>query len=116
MTNCEKYNIPREVISLYESIIQKHGGRNGADIIDPDSYFYDDGDLDRLSLMVTLKDSGFSEDEIRYYMEIFLGKDPKGEARLRMLGKKRRQVLDEIHFREKQLESIDYLRYQMRKG
>ena len=49
-------------------------------------------------------------------MEIFLGKDPKGEARLRMLEKKRRQVLDEIHFREKQLESIDYLRYQMRKG
>ena len=43
----------------------------------------------------------------------------QGEAtdpgRLAILNARRNAVLDEIHFREKQLERLDYLRYHIRK-
>ena len=32
-----------------------------------------------------------------------------------MLNKRRGKTLDEIHFREKQIERMDYLRYEMQK-
>ena len=38
------------------------------------------------------------------------------DKRLHMLNKKRDSALDEIHFREKQLERMDYLRYQIRQS
>lgn len=37
------------------------------------------------------------------------------EERLSMLNKKRRAALDEIHFKERQLERLDDLRYRIRK-
>ena len=36
--------------------------------------------------------------------------------RLRMLDRKRNAALDEIHFRERQLEKLDYLRHELRKA
>ena len=41
---------------------------------------------------------------------------PSTEAeRLRMLNQRRNLALEEIHFKEKQLERLDYLRHKMKK-
>lgn len=35
---------------------------------------------------------------------------------LKLLNKKRKRILDEVHLKEKQLSRIDYLRYEMDRG
>ena len=44
--------------------------------------------------------------------------EPKNNSAqcLKMLEEERRALLDDIHFREKQISTLDYLRYQIRSG
>lgn len=76
---------------------------------------YDDSDLEKLSLIMTLHDIGFDSDEIESYMKLTMEGSHTDEERLSMLNKKRRAALDEIHFKERQLERLDDLRYRIRK-
>ncbi|MDO4322479.1 MAG: MerR family transcriptional regulator [Lachnospiraceae bacterium] len=105
----EKYNIPIEVLKEYESWglcseVKKVMG----------VWQYDDQDLERLSMIMTLHDIGFSNEEVETYMRLLLeGKSTENE-RLRMLNELRSNALDEIHFKEKQLERMDYLRHKIR--
>lgn len=106
----EKYNIPIEILKEYESwglckAVKKVMGE----------WQYDDQDLERLSLIMTLHNIGFSNEEIETYMKLELSQNPTETQRMKMLNEKRNKTLDEIHFREKQLESMDYLRYKIRK-
>ena len=66
-------------------------------------------------LKATLKDIGFVPAEIEAYMRLAQEGDRTGAQRLVMLGEKRRGMLDEIHFREKLLDRLDYLRYEIQK-
>ena len=61
-------------------------------------------------------DIGFEKEEVETYMKLFLAGDSTQEERLRMLNKKRNGTLDEIHFKERQLDRLDYLRYEIRKA
>ena len=72
---------------------------------------YDDTDLERLSMIMTLNDIGFKNSEIETYMKKLLEKESGEDQCLKMLEQKRQSILDEIHFREKQLSNLDYLRY-----
>ena len=76
---------------------------------------YDDTDIERLSTIMTLHDIGFTSQEVETYMRLLLEQEGTDRARLRMLDEKRRVALDDIHFREKQLERLDYLRHELRK-
>lgn len=105
----EKYNIPIEVLKEYEnwglcSEVKKVMG----------VWQYDDQDLERLSMIMTLHDIGFSNDEVESYMRLLLDDKFTENERLRMLNKLRNNALDEIHFKEKQLERMDYLRHKIR--
>lgn len=105
----EKYNIPIEVLKEYES-----WGLCGEVKKVMGAWQYDDQDLERLSMIMTLHDIGFSNEEVETYMRLLLeGKTTENE-RLRMLNELRSNALDEIHFKEKQLERMDYLRYKIR--
>jgi hypothetical protein len=65
---------------------------------------------------MTLHDIGFGNDEVESYMRLLLkGESTEGE-RMRMLNQKRDSALDEIHFKERQLERLDYLRHKIRKN
>ena len=75
---------------------------------------YTDEDLERLSLIMTLHDIGFKPAEVEHYMNLVLEGKQKDAERLKMLDKIREKALDEIHFREKQLSRLDYLRYEIR--
>ena len=66
-------------------------------------------------MIMTLHDIGFENSEIETYMKKLLEKDSGEDQCLKMLEQKRQNILDEIHFREKQLERLDYLRYHIRK-
>ena len=105
----KKYNIPIHILKEYESwgLCQKVKKVMG-------SWQYDETDLERLSLIMTLHDLDFSVEEIEKYMKLSLKKN-ENEC-LKLLNKKRKGILDEVHLKEKQLSRIDYLRYEMDRG
>ena len=104
----EKYNIPPEILKEYESwglckAVKKVMG----------SWQYDDSDLENLSLIMTLHDIGFTPDETKKYMRLKLQNGASDAKLLNILNEKRNSKLDEIHFREKQLQRLDYLRHKI---
>lgn len=104
-----RYQIPMEILREYEA-----WGLCGAVKNVMGTWQYDDSDLENLSMIMTLHDIGFDTEEIETYMRLFLEQTDSGKERLRMLNEKRNRTLDEIHFREKQLDRMDYLRYRIR--
>ena len=105
----ECYQIPISILDEYESwglcatVKQVMG-----------MWQYDDQDLERLSTIMALHDMGFAPQEVESYMRLLLSGADTHRERLRMLEKRRNAALDEIHLKEKQLQRLDYLRYQMR--
>ena len=67
-----------------------------------------------LSLIMMLYGLDFTVEEIKKYMKLSLGKNER--EWLKLLNKKRKGILDEVHLKEKQLSRIDYLRYEMDRG
>lgn len=106
----QRYSIPLEILREYES-----WGLCGAVKKVMGAWQYDDSDLERLSLIMTLHDIGFETKEIETYMRLLLEREDTEDRRMEMLNQKRDNTLDEIHLREKQLERLDYLRYSIRK-
>lgn len=106
-----RYNIPIKILKKYESwglcdAVRKVMG----------AWQYDEEDIQRLSMIMTLHDVGFDKEEVEAYMKLFLAGDCTQAERMRMLDQKRDGTLDEIHFKEKQLGRLDYLRYEMKKA
>ena len=78
-----------------------------------DDWQYDEKDLERLGMIMTLHDIGFDKDAIKEYMNLFIKGDYTSAKRLRILQQERDKTLDEIHFYTRKLERLDYLRHQM---
>ena len=92
------YNIPLDILREYES-----WGLCGAVKKIMGAWQYDDQDIERLSMIMTLHDIGFLNDEVESYMRLLLKGESTEAQRLDMLNKRRSATLDEIHFREMQL-------------
>lgn len=107
----ERYQIPIHILKDYE-----RWGLCGAVKNIMGAWQYDDEDLERLSLIMSLHDIGFTTEEIENYMSLLLEQKDGAQARLEMLNRKRSTVLDEIHFRARQLQRLDYLRYEIQKN
>lgn len=75
---------------------------------------YDDSDIERLGLIMTLHDLGFDNREVETYMRLYMEKEKTGDQRMDMLNMKRNDALNEIHFREAQLMRLDYLRHSIK--
>ena len=105
----EKYNIPVEILQEYESwglcgeVKKAKGLRH-----------YDDSDIERMSIIMTLHDIGFTNAEAERYMKLLLQGKSGEDERLKLLETKRNGTLDEIHFKERQLDRLDYLRFEMK--
>lgn len=104
-----RYNIPLDILHEYES-----WGLCGAVKKVMGAWQYDDQDIERLSMIMTLHDIGFLNDEVESYMRLLLEGESTEAQRLDMLNKRRSATLDEIHFREMQLDRMDYLRHKIR--
>lgn len=107
----ERYQIPLKILQEYENWNLCGEVKTGMG-----AWQYDDQDLERLGMIMTLHQTGFDQKEIREYMELYLAGEETAAERMRILKEKRDAALDEIHFQEKKLESLDYLRYQIRKN
>jgi len=106
----QRYRIPPHILDEYES-----WGLCGAVKKVMGAWQYDDEDLERLSTIMTLHDIGFTADEVETYMRLLLEQPVSDRQRLRMMEEKRKATLDEIHFRERQLQRLDYLRHEIQK-
>ena len=98
---CGCYHIPPSLLEVYRRVY-------GPGALD----HWSDQDLERLSLMMTLQDIGFTLDEVEAYMGQ-LTRDCGCQACLSMLERRRAAVLEQIHFEEKQLARLDYLRHKL---
>ena len=107
----ERYHIPIELLHEYE-----RWGLCGAVKKVMGAWQYDDTDLERLGMIMTLHDIGFEISEIETYMKLLLEQKDSSDRRLKILEEKRRNLLDDVHFREKQISKLDYLRYQIHSG
>lgn len=106
----ERYKIPLKILKEYES-----WGLCGAVKKAMGAWQYDDQDIERLSMIMTLNDMGFDSNEVETYMRLTLEGDHTESARLAMLNRIRGKTLDEIHFKEKQIANMDYLRHEIQK-
>lgn len=106
----ERYQIPIDVLQEYES-----WGLCGVVKTVLGAWQYDEQDIKRLGMIMTLHDLEFTNEEAETYMRLYLEEKSPEQALLRMLNKKRGGMLEQIHFREAQLERLDYLRYEMQK-
>ena len=75
---------------------------------------YSDEDISKLGLLLTLLDVGFTKDEAAEYL--LLASEGCRVERLRMLERRRAQLLEDIHERETALSRIDYLRHELCKS
>ena len=106
----QRYRIPPHILDEYES-----WGLCGALKKVMGAWQYDDEDLERLSTIMTLHDIGCTAEEVENYMRLLLEQPDSDRQRLRMMEEKRKATLDEIHFRERQLQRLDYLRHEIQK-
>ncbi len=102
------YNIPLDILKEYESWGLCSCGTT-------EENRYEDEDIQRLSIIMTLRDVGFSRSETKQYMQLLLSEKNTLEERLQILSAHRRTTLDEIHDKQKQLDCLDYLRYKLQK-
>ena len=105
----ERYSIPLDILKEYES-----WGLCGAVKKVMGAWQYDDADLERLSLVLSLHEMGFDSREVELYLKL-LGQEGTEAQRIRMLSQKRSRLLEQIHTQEKLLEQLDYLRYHAHK-
>ena len=105
----ERYKIPVKILQEYES-----WGLCGEVKKITGSWHYDESDIERLSTIMTLHDIGFTNDEVRRYMRLLLEGESTEQERMKMLTDKRSGTLDEIHFKQQQLDRLDYLRFEMK--
>lgn len=101
-----KYNIPIIILKEYEK------WRVCQEIIKEQ---YDDNDIERLSMIITLHDIGFTSEEIDRYMSLMMLDDTEKKECLIMLNKKRIDILNEVHLGEKKISRLDYLKYEISK-
>ena len=80
----ERYSIPLDILREYES-----WGLCGAVKKVMGAWQYDDTDLERLSMIMTLHDVGFENAEIETYMKLLLEQEGTEAQRLQMLDEKR---------------------------
>ena len=85
----KKYNIPIKILQEYES-----WGLCGEVKKVMGSWRYDDSDIERLSLIMTLHDIGFTNEEIEKYMRLFFKGTSTAQARIEMLNNKRDGTLN----------------------
>ena len=108
----EKYKIPLALLQRYaaeKADAESKGGKHRQ----AEAYRFTDSDIEQLSVRMTLQEIGFAEEEIAAYLRLRQDDENSAEACLKMLNKLRSRTLDTIHGKEKALERIDYLRYEL---
>lgn len=92
-----------EKVGLFEDVRRIHGVRE-----------YEDKDIERLSLILTLKKVGLSIDKIAQFIQLDKEGDESKIKRMKILQCERQKVLHDIHVQQSNLESIDCMLYHLK--
>jgi DNA-binding transcriptional MerR regulator len=92
-----------ERIGLFDDVKRVNGMRE-----------YEDKDIRALSMIITLKNVGFSNDLILKYIELSKKGDISNREKIHILKQQRQKLLDEIHSKQKNLDCLDYLIYKIK--
>lgn len=104
----EKFNINLvelenyENIGLFDDIKKVNGIRE-----------YEDRDIEKLSKIATLKKVGLELEDILRYMKLVEQGDFSKDERVRILNRKRQLILEEIHNKQKSIDCLDWLIYEI---
>ena len=79
------------------------------------AFHFSEKDIEMLSLIMTLQEIGFDKKEIKTWLRLQQDDKNSGAACLKMLNKLRSETLDAIHLKEKTLDRIDFLRYELQR-
>ena len=103
-----RYQIPLDVLLEYEE-----WALCGADKRMGDDWQYDDSDLERLSMVMTLLEIGFRVREAEVYLRLALEGEHSGAQRLRMLEERRSELAECLEQRDRLYEqyAAGYARY-----
>lgn len=105
----EKFNISitalryYEKIGLFDDVKRVNGIRE-----------YEDKDIRSLSMIITLKNVGLSNDSILKYVGLSKQGDIVNREKIHILKQQRQKLLDEIHHKQKNLDCLDYLIYKLK--
>ena len=105
----KRYGIPLRVLRAYEHWNLYANGTQKAEKATKTD-LQTDADLKNLSLVMTLYELGFTEQEARTYLCLCLQGPQTAQQRRRMLQMRRDALLQTIHDLEKLVAHIDYLR------
>lgn len=100
------YQLSDQVLSDYDTWIRR-------DEAGPAERQYDDADLVYLQTIAALYTMGFTAEEVAIYLQFDEQDQRTTEQRLRLLTRKRKERLAEIHQCESQVAAIDYLRFHL---
>ena len=64
---------------------------------------------EEIQIIDNLKDAGFSEIEIKDFIELYKNSDSKEQCKC--LDEKRKKLLNKVHENEKNISCLDYLKY-----
>ena len=92
-----------EKVGLFEDVNRVNGIRE-----------YEDKDIERLSLILTLKNIGLSNETILKYIELNEQGAHTKKQQIQVLKLERQKLLDSIHNQQKNIDSLDYLIYQLK--
>ena len=106
----EKYNVSMTALRYYEKagLFDEVKRINGI-------REYEDKDIKRLSLILSLKKAGVHIENILKYIQLEEN-EASSSQKLRILKQERNNILDEIHLRQKNLDTLDCLTYQLKGG
>lgn len=100
-----RYKIPLSILKEYES----WGLCNAVKSV-MGAWQYNEQDIERLSLIMTLHDVGFASDDVERYMRLLVSPSDTSKERLQMLQALRGNLMDELHIKQKNVDRLDYLR------
>ncbi|KRM17651.1 hypothetical protein FD31_GL002410 [Companilactobacillus nantensis DSM 16982] len=103
-----KYQISQQILDDFDTWRLNH--RNTRNNV------YSENDLPIIQTITQLHIIGFNHFEIEEYLNFNQKNDQLISKKLQLLNKKRNERLTTIHNFEKQIASIDYLKFQITKG
>ena len=114
------YKIPLALLRWYAAEQTGAERKNKKEIengnaINAAAFHFTEEDIEKLSLIMTLQDIGFDKKEIKTWLRLQQDDRNSGAACLMMLNKLRSETLDAIHLKEKTLDRIDFLRYELQR-
>lgn len=101
-----RYKIPLSILREYE----RWGLCNAVKSV-MGAWQYNEQDIERLSLIMTLHDVGFASDDVERYMRLLVSPRDTSKERLQMLQTLRGNLMDELHIKQKNVDRLDYLRH-----